>query len=303
MKPLLGLCVFGLASAFAASPCATVDRDRILASDIAPHLSLFAQVDADTVVSLAPVPGSHRTFSGGELRSIAKRSGITIGEVVPALCFERAVAPLTPERIQRAMLATLETTTMRIRVVDFSHLPVPSGELEFARAGLEIPSPLHRAEPALWRGTVRYSPQHTIAVWALVRIEEERPVVLAVRELHAGNTIAPADIVVSRRTIFALEPHLENGSNVIGRAARRTIPAGAFISEDLIEIPPDIAPGQTVHVTASRGLARIVFDAVARSGGTKGDSILLVNPESHRGFRAVVDGKGEAHVGPEDRTL
>ena len=303
MKPPLAVCIFGLAAAWAAPPCAIVEGDRILASDIAPHVPLFAELDPNLVAGFAPAPGSHRIFSGGQLRAIAERSGIAADGVIPGICFERALAMLTSERIQQAMLATLKTTTMTIHLVEFSRLPVPSGELEFPRASLKIPAGPHREDPALWRGTVRYSPQHTVAVWARVRIEEERPVVVAVRELRAGAVIAPGDFVILRRTICPFEPHLETASDAVGRAARRTIASGSFISQDLIAIPPDIAPGQTVHVVASRGFTRITFDAVARSGGNKGNSIVLLNPESKIPFRAIVDGKGQAHTGSGDPAL
>ncbi len=300
MKPLLAVCIFGLASALATPPCAIVEGDRILASDIAPHVPLFAELDPNLVAGFAPAPGSHRTFSGGQLRALAERSGISADGIVPGLCFERALATLTPERIQQAMLATLKTTTMKIRIVEFSRLPVPSGELEFPRAGLKTPAASHPENPALWRGTVRYSPQHTVAVWARVRIEEERPVVIAVREIRAGAVISPDDFVILRRTIFPFEPHLETASDAVGRTARRTISSGSLISDDLMAIPPDIAPGQIVHVIASHGFTRITFDAVARSGGNKGNSIVLLNPESHLPFRAIVDGKGQAHTGQGD---
>ncbi|MGA2599396.1 MAG: flagellar basal body P-ring formation chaperone FlgA [Bryobacteraceae bacterium] len=303
MKPLLALCLFGLASAWAAAPCAIVDGDRILASDIAPHVPLFAELDPNLVAGYAPAPGSHRTFSGGQLRAIAERSGVASDGILPGVCFERALAMLTPERIQQAMIATLKTSTAKISIVEFSRLPVPSGELEFPRAGLKIPAGPHREDPALWRGTVRYSPQHTVAVWARVRIEEERPVVVALRELRAGVVIAAGDFVILRRTICPLEPHLETASDVVGRSARRTIASGSFISDDLMAIPPDIAPGQTVHVIASRGFTRITFDAVASSGGNKGNSIVLLNPESHIPFRAIVDGRGQAHTDSGDPAL
>ena len=303
MKPLLALCIFGLAAAWAAPPCAIVDGDRILASDIAPHVPLFAELDPNLVAGFSPAPGSHRTFSGGQLRAIAEQSGVATDGILPGVCFERALAMLTPERIQQAMIATLKTTTMTIHLVEFSRLPVPSGELEFPRAGLKIPAGSHREDPTLWRGTVRYSPQQTVAVWARVRIEEERPVVVAVRELRAGAVIDPGDLVILRRTICPFEPHLETASDAVGRTARRTIASGSFISEELIAIPPDIAPGQTVHVVASRGFTRIKFDAVASSGGNKGNSIVLVNPESHIPFRAIVDGRGQAHTGSGDPAL
>ncbi len=147
MKPLLALCIFGLVAAWAAPPCAIVEGDRILASDIAPRVPLFAELDPNLVAGFAPAPGSHRIFSGGQLRAIAERSGIAADGVIPGICFERALAMLTSERIQQAMLATLKTTTMTIHLVEFSRLPVPSGELEFPRASLKIPAGPHREDP------------------------------------------------------------------------------------------------------------------------------------------------------------
>ncbi len=298
MRPLAILCIAGILPV-AAAPCATVDRDQILASDIALQLPFFAELDPHLVAGLAPVPGSRRTLSGHELNSIAEKAGVTHEGITPGLCFERKVAPLNSDDVKAAMLATLQIGGVSIQVVDFSRLPVPSGELSFPRSGLTIPAAAQPAEPVLWRGSVRYSAQHTIAIWARVRIEQRLPMVVAIRDLRAKTVIAPGDVVVARRAIFPFEAHVETLDAVAGRVPRKTIPAGSIITEGLIEIPPDIEPGETVHVIATRGSARITFDATARTGGRKGDSIVLLNPESHRSFHAIVEGKGRAHAGGE----
>ena len=219
---------------------------------------------------------------------------------MPNVCFERRLTPLTPERILAAMESVLgihgERIDARIEIVDFTRQRMPSGELAFPRSGLASP-PVNGSAPVLWRGTLRYSPQHTLAVWASVRIRVERPVVIAARQIRYGAVISLEDVALVRREVFPFIPHLEAQTDTVGRKARKTIPSGALISDELLEVPPDVVAGDTVHVVVIEGSTRITFDAVARSQGRKGDRILLQNPESHRSFRAFVDGKASAHIG------
>jgi flagella basal body P-ring formation protein FlgA len=109
--------------------------------------------------------------------------------------------------------------------------------------------------------------------------------------------VAADDLAEVERDIFPFTPRLEAKLDALGRVSRKTIPAGALISPELLEVPLDIARGETVHVVAASGAARISFDAVAQSSGRKGDRIVLLNPESHKSFRAVVDGPLCAHTG------
>lgn len=282
------------------APCIPVDRDRIVAADIASTVVVFGQADPELVLGLAPLSGVHRTFSGHELAGIATRNGIRWEGPLEDVCFERRLTPLTADRIRTAIETTLAAAAppsndVRIDIVDFARQPVPSGELVFPRSGLTRPSPTAPGAPALWRGILRYTPDRTLSVWASVRMREERPLVIAARQIHYGAAISPDDIVLVRRDLFPFTPHLETALDALGRMARKTIAAGLPITNDVLEVPLDITAGDAVHVVCTNGSARITFDAVARSQGRKGDRILLLNPESHRSFRAFVDGKGSAH--------
>ena len=278
------------------APCAPLDRDRILAADIASQVLPFRGLDPDLVVGPSPLPGTHRTFSGHELAAIAERNGIRLETPAPSICFELLLQPLTPERILAAMQSSLARNEAHIDIVDFTRQPMPSGELAFPRSGLTAPA-ANGSAPVFWRGNLRYSPHHTLTVWATVRIHEERPVVIAARQIGYGVPISPEDVALVRRDIFPFTPHIETAADTVGRMARRTVPAGSLISDELLEIPPDIAAGDIVHVVVTDGSARITFDAVAQSQGRKGDRVLLLNPESHHSFRALVDGKAHAHIG------
>ena len=294
---LLALVLIALPTAPLAFPatCTAVDRDRILASDLPKEA--YGALDSTLVIGLAPGPGAHRTFTGHELAALGKLNGIVLDTPLTDVCFERAVTPLTAVRVQTAMQSTLGTAAAHIEVVDLMRQPVPSGELDFPRSGLSL-SPTSRGDaPTFWRGTLRYSAQRTMPVWASVRILEERPVLIATHEIRNRATILAEDVSTVRLGINPFIPHFEAPENVVGHLARKTIPGGSVMSELLIAVAPDIEQGETVHISATSGFTSITFDAVARTSGRKGDRVVLLNPESHRTFRALVDGKGSAHVG------
>lgn len=291
---LLALLIISVAAAQAA-PCAPIDGDKIRAKDLARVQPSFGQLDPEMVIALAPLPGTRRTITGRQLLALADSPGKP--EAVPSsLCFERALSPLTIEQIRAAMRAELGAGTPRIEVLDFSRQAVPAGELRFPRSGLVPPAADHPVAAAFWRGVVRYSDRHTIAVWARVRILEKRPVLVAARDIRCGAVLEESDVALVVRDIFPLAPHIERKENAVGLKARRAIPAGLPITDAFVTMPPEIVAGDTVRVTATLGAARITLTALARSSGKKGDRVLLLNPNSHKTFRALVDGKGSARI-------
>ena len=280
-----------------APPCRYVDRDRLVAADLAADVPAFRQLDPELFIGPAPGPGTHRTFLSRELSALAAKNGVQLSGAAPELCFERALRPLTMARIRDVMQTALGTDDVRIDILDYSRQPMPSGDLVFPRAGLTLPRVTGADATALWRGLVKYSSQNTLPVWASVRLHQQRSIVVAVRGIRCGAAIAPADVALVSRDVFPFTPHLEVLTQAVGRVARKTIPAGALITGEVIEVPPDVEVGDTVHVVVTNGSARISFDAIARSQGRKGERILLLNPESHRTFRALLDDKAQAHIG------
>jgi flagella basal body P-ring formation protein FlgA len=97
---------------------------------------------------------------------------------------------------------------------------------------------------------------------------------------------------------------IEDARGVVGRVARRPIRAGQEIVAQALEEAREIRAGDTVRVFAVVGNARVTLDAVATSGGRKGDTIVLKNPSTNTIFRAVVDGRDRAviHAAPGDRS-
>jgi flagella basal body P-ring formation protein FlgA len=270
-----------------------VNADRITAGDLARQIPEFLQLDPTATVGLAPLPGARRVFSPRELTAIAGNGGQT-AIIREPVCVERDVAPLTAEQIRAAIESALRPEQPHLEIVDFSHVQAPDGELVFPRSGFTLP-PTSDA-PVLWRGSLKYDGRRTISVWTKVRIFEIRKIVVAARRIRAGASISADDLALAERNVIPFTAPLDSINRAVGLMARKLIPEGGLLTEAVLQKGLDISTGETVRVDANVGSAQISFEAVARSSGRKGDRILLLNPESQRTFRAIVDDRGRAHV-------
>ncbi len=199
--------------------CIVVDRDRVLAKDLAEVNPWFGRFDSELDIGLSPLAGSTRVIRSSELRTLARAHGEAgaVPDSMSRLCIERATEPLTIERLQPVLEAALDGAAAAI--IDFSRFRIPRGEIEFTRAGL-TPS-------GLWRGRVNYGQNHTLPIW--VRI-------------GAG------------------------AESVAAPLAKRH----------------DVERGEQVTVEVTSGAARLAFSATAQSSGSRGESVLVRNPDNGR---------------------
>jgi len=296
-----------LAAAGAIRPaCVPVEEDRILGKHLAAAEPAFAALDPSATVALTPAPGIRRRFSPAELSQLAVRHGIEApaGAGWREICFERPTEPLTAERVMAALRAALPSPETAIELLDFCRLPLPRGELEFARTGLARPPGGSPRIPVIWRGRLRYAPSRSVAVWAKVRAWARREQVVAAEALPAGKPVAARQLRLE--TVEAppfATPAAARIEEVAGRLLRRSVPAGQPVPEALLAAPNDVERGDKVAVEVESGGARLKFQATAESAGRAGDSILVRNPENQRRFRARVSGKGAVIVeGTENQT-
>lgn len=279
-----------------AANCRAVDREAITAEDLAAHTPAFGGLNPTTLIGPSPLPGAIRTFSSGELAAIAKANGVVLDAAVPGVCFERAAGRLSEGQIIDAMRLAFAGRNVVIQIADYLRAALPSGTLEFPESGLSASNGAPDS-PVLWRGSLRYAPGRTVPVWALVRIYQDYAAVVAAREIPSGTHIAEDDVKVMRRSLSPFTQHFGSIDAVVGRVAKKKIAFDTPLTGSLLDTPLDVMAGDTLLVVAANGQARIKFHAVARSQGRKGDRIVLLNPESNRTFRAIVDGNGQAHVG------
>jgi flagella basal body P-ring formation protein FlgA len=283
---MMPLAILTAASCLAVSP----GSDQILAGDFAAAIPGLTVPAPGISVALAPAPGVQRVFRVPELRRMAERFGWS-GEPDADVCVERPVSPPDPARFLAAMRKAMPEAD--IVILEYGRQPLPAGDLEFQANSLH-PGPTG----ALWTGYVRYAATHRFSVWARVKILVPVTHLVAAADLVPGRAITAQQVHVETHPEFpSTVPVLTSGEAAIGKWPRTRIPAGTALRAVMLEDAKVVARGDTVTVDVFDGAAHLELEAVAEGAGAVGETISLLNPDSHRNFQARVEGKGRASVG------
>ena len=282
--------------------CLSVPSSRIVAGDIAGAVPLFAQLAPETPIGFAPFPGTQRVLASRELFLIAATNGLKFpsGELAPSICVQRAVRPLSIAEVRPVLLSALGVPDVALEILEISDQLVPPGRLEFRREELNRPAKGDPQNPVIWRGQWVYDGQHSLAVWAKVRMAVNRDVVIAAQDIPAESVIRPEQVrTIASRQFPLVATSLSSPTTIdqiAGEMARRPITAGERITASELEVAKDVIRGETVHVKVVDGAATVTLDAVAQSSGTKGESIIVHNPTSGKNFRALIEERGQVTV-------
>jgi flagella basal body P-ring formation protein FlgA len=250
----------------------------------------FDDLPAETILSLAPVPGSQRIFHVPELRQIAARFHIP-NAAEDDICVEREMAPLDPAELLAAMQRELPAA--KIEILDFSKQPAPHGKIEFRRSGLRSSA----VPEATWFGAVRYAPNREFTIWAKVKATVRAPRVIALSDLAPNKPIEASQLKLETREEFPSAQSLaETIEEAVGRYPRAIIRAGAAIRRDALEPARDIRQGDIVEVDVRSGQAHLNFEARAEGSGSIGETIVVRNPASTKRFQAKIAAKGKVLV-------
>jgi flagella basal body P-ring formation protein FlgA len=229
-----------------------------------------------------------RVFRASELKTIAE--GFHLAPPAGEICIRRTVAPPDPERMLAAMRKTLPGA--RIEILDFSHRPIPEGDMEFPRSGLrDSPS------GAFWSGNIHYGGNHLFSIWAKVAVWLKVKRVVALTDFAPGETIAEDRIRVEPREEFPAAGNFPDSTDqVSGQLARTPIRAGTTIRATQLEAPKQVLSGEMVTVDVWSGGAHLKLEARAESSGVRGQTIPVLNPATQKRFWARVEGKGRMSV-------
>jgi flagella basal body P-ring formation protein FlgA len=270
-------------AAFALAVCAAVspESDRVLLRDLA---AAFPGVPlaGETAVGFAPAPGVERRFDIPELRRIALQ--FHLPEPAADVCVTRPAAPPDPARLLAAMRAALPGA--EVEILDYSRWPIPQGILEFPAAGLH---------GSRWTGAVHYGGGQRFVLWAQVRVRVPMSRAVAAHDLRAGQKLAAADFRVETVT-GPPDGQAASPVELAGRRLRRAVPAGTAIRPEWTEPAPDVSPGDTVAVEVRSGAAVLSFEGEAEGAGNTGQTVLVLNPDTHKRFRARIDGPGRVSL-------
>ena len=266
--------------------CFPVTGERILMRDLIAAVPAFAVADAEQIIGFAPAPGAQRRFSAGELSRLAAGNGIVIEAA--GVCFERKLTPLTKEQVMAALRASLPAGAV-LELVEFSHVRIPEGTVEFSRSGLPPARLDAPRDPVIWRGSVKYAAAQSMPVWAKVRVWISIPSVFAVQDLQPGKAIEADQI---RMGNIDSGPYSKSESlsaeQAVGLAPRRPIRAGQPIPRSAVEMPLLMEQGEMVGLEARVGGEFLKSKVRAQGSGRAGDTISVRNIESGKTFQARI---------------
>ena len=280
MTPLYLL--FGLAI----SACFPVTGERILMRDLTAAVPAFAAADAEQVIGFVPAPGAQRRFSAGEVSRLAASNGVVMEAT--AACFERKLTPLTKEQIMTALRAALPAGA-ELELLEFSHVRIPEGTVEFLRSGLPPGRQESPRDSGVWRGSVKYAAAQSMPVWAKVRVWISIPAVIAVQDLPAGKAIEAEEIRIGN---IDSGPYSQSEAlsveQAVGLSLRRPIRAGQPIPRSALEMPLLVERGAMVGLEARVGGAFLKSKVRAEGSGRAGDRIAVRNIESGKSFQVRI---------------
>jgi len=149
----------------------------------------------------------------------------------------------------------------------------------------------------IWQGQLVYDEHHSLSLWVKVRISVNREVFRAKESIPGGAVIRADQLIMEQIPQFPWpeSPPLSM-SRIVGKVARRLIPAGQKVGLEELEEAKEVMRGETVQVKVIDGAATITLDAVAESSGVKGESILVHNSAGGKSFRAVVENRDQVIV-------
>jgi flagella basal body P-ring formation protein FlgA len=274
----------------ATTACHAVNGDRITAGDLAAVFPAFATVAPEKVIGYAPEPGDHRLLEPAELLRIAAANGVELRNTT-STCFERALMPLEAPAILNALRTSLNRPGAEIEVIEFSKFFVPPGKIVFPLESMPARAMDH---VAIWNGYVDVNGRR-FPIWARARITVPQTRVVAIVQIHAGQTIGAGDVREEEARDYPtkIEP-LKSAADCVHQLARRFMNPGTPITAgDLLE-PNDVDRGDTVSVEVHSGGAVLMLPAQADMAGRAGQVISFRNASSGKTFRAQITGKDRA---------
>ncbi len=167
------------------------------------------------------------------------------------------------------------------------------------RAGLDWANPQGRRRIAV--GSTD-APRAAPSAAGRARARGRGSVLAYARSLNPGEVVAASDLVWSDEAVAPADAPADADA-VIGLAARRPLREGAAVGGHDLAAAKVISRGEQVDVAFEEDGVTLVLQAKAQSDAAVGDSLTLVNVQSHKQVEAVASAPGRAVVGVRAEAL
>jgi flagella basal body P-ring formation protein FlgA len=127
----------------------------------------------------------------------------------------------------------------------------------------------------------------------LVHADISATVLVAARNISAGEPLTADDLREDTRDILSLADAVGDAADVIGQASRRPLRSGQLILRRQIEAALQVHRGQSVSIVATGQAIQVTAPAEALENGKPGDIIRVRNAASGKTIAARVSGPGQ----------
>jgi flagella basal body P-ring formation protein FlgA len=279
--------------AVSSSQCLVVREDRVRIADLVNANPGLRELDQNLVVFPSPLIGSVRRLGPVEWRQVPALRGYRM----PDLCIQRADRELTREDVVAAIGGQLPVE-VEWELIDFSRFRVPEGRVEFLRSDLLRQSPPGASTPTLWRGRVVTEQGEQAAIWARVRMQVQRRVLVAAHELAPGFRLQPDDFVEESRAMFPFGgQEVATESLKRGLEVRRVVAKGTLLAQSMVR--PHVAQvkvGQTVRVVVVTGEVRLEMAGTVEMSAKQGTQTWVRLAATGKKLRGMVQPEGTVVV-------
>lgn len=326
-----------LAGSIRVWPSAVVVEEQVRLADLCELRGFSAEEEkklAGLVVAEAPVAGGSKFIHTEVIRNALADAGTNIalltlsGAVECAISRPAAIAPHTADSDARADRSAAGNTdiagtkpgaqgrTLRQFVIDYFNNELARydgrAEVTFDRSAEQI---LGLSDPQYEFVVQRRTgqPLGTVSmeidvlsggsrlqtIPLLVQLAMRREVVVARRTINQGATIAKSDVDLIALTFHRVdEPGMSEPAQAIGQRAKRVIPAGSYLTVEMLEKVPLVLRGQLVTLTSVEGAIAVVTTAKVMADGHLGQVVKVRSVDDrHVEMDAIVSGPGEVRVG------
>jgi len=185
-------------------------------------------------------------------------------------------ATLSPVVLPRSLLAPVTPLTVEALV----RRPALPG-------GLWVASITARSDDWTVESTIRF------------RVRVTGSVLVTRRAVKREDSLSEADVDQERREITGQTGDLlRKLDDILGRRAKRAVPAGAVVSSDWLEVAPVVRRGDVIRVVVQIGAISASVQVVALASGGPGEVIRVREEMSKCEFSARVAAPGRVEVAP-----
>ncbi len=275
------------------------DIARIKSSDQALEKRLL---DAD--LGRPPAEGWLKVIRKEEVKEAIRQAGIDPARVRLAGSTETEIRSrcvlVTADQIEDAAELVLRATAARLEKeeVEWSILRharacrVPAG-----RRGVDLTAVLRHGrmdrDQAVLDVSIRVDGETVKTVPVAFRLRRFRKVLVTLAPLRRGEPLDRGKVALKRVDVsrFFGTP-LDDLSRVKGKVAARMLSSGEILRLMDLKNPELVRKGDLVTMVAVRGNLRITVKGVARTGGSLGELVMVMNPSSRRVVQGKVVGVG-----------